>query len=47
MFRFQWRFSVGAVVAVIHDIIISMGVLAFLQVEFDLTVLAAVLAVSI
>lgn len=45
MFRFQWRFSVGAVVAVVHDILFSMGVLSLLQVEFDLTVVAALLAV--
>jgi len=45
MFRFQWRFSVGAVVAVVHDVIISMGVLSAFQVEFDLTVVAALLAV--
>jgi len=45
MFRFQWRFSVGAVTALFHDIIISMGVLSFVQIEFDLTVVAAILAV--
>ena len=45
MFRFQWRFSVGAVVALIHDVIISMGILSLLQIEFDLTVVAALLAV--
>ena len=45
MFRFQWRFSVGAVSALFHDIIISMGVLSFVQIEFDLTVVAAILAV--
>jgi preprotein translocase subunit SecF len=45
MMRFQWRFSVGAVTALVHDIIITMGVLAVLQVEFDLTVVAALLAV--
>jgi preprotein translocase subunit SecF len=45
MFRFQWRFSVGAVAALMHDIIISMGILSFLQIEFDLTVVAAILAV--
>jgi preprotein translocase subunit SecF len=45
MFRFQWRFSVGAVAALFHDIIISMGVLSFVQIEFDLTVVAAILAV--
>ena len=45
MLRFQWRFSVGAVTALVHDIILTMGVLAVLQVEFDLTVVAALLAV--
>jgi preprotein translocase subunit SecF len=45
MFRFQWRFSVGAVVAVVHDIIVTMGFLSLAQVEFDLTVVAALLAV--
>ena len=45
MMRFQWRFSVGAVTALVHDIIITMGVLAIIQVEFDLTVVAALLAV--
>lgn len=45
MFRFQWRFSVGAVVALVHDVIFTMGVLSLLQVEFDLTVVAALLAV--
>jgi preprotein translocase subunit SecF len=45
MFRFQWRFSVGAVVAVIHDLLISLGVLSILQLNFDLTVVAALLAV--
>jgi preprotein translocase subunit SecF len=45
MFRFQWRFSVGAVVALIHDITISMGILSLVQIEFDLTVVAAILAV--
>ncbi len=45
MFRFQWRFSVGAVAALIHDVVITMGILSALQVEFDLTVVAALLAV--
>ena len=45
MIRFQWRFSVGAVAALVHDIIITMGILAAVQVEFDLTVVAALLAV--
>jgi preprotein translocase subunit SecF len=45
MVRFQWRFSVGAVAALVHDILITMGILAAVQVEFDLTVVAALLAV--
>ncbi|MCH8228168.1 MAG: protein translocase subunit SecF [Proteobacteria bacterium] len=45
MFRFQWRFSVGAVAALIHDVVISMGILSAVNVEFDLTVVAALLAV--
>ena len=43
-FRFQWKFGVGAVASLAHDVIITLGVLAFFQVPFDLTVLAAVLA---
>jgi preprotein translocase subunit SecF len=45
MFRFQWRFSVGAVAALMHDVTISMGILSLVQIEFDLTVVAALLAV--
>ncbi len=45
MFRFQWRFSVGAVLALVHDILVTVGVLSLLQVDFDLTVVAALLAV--
>lgn len=44
-FRFQLKFSVGAVVALAHDVIIVVGFFSLFQVEFDLTVLAAVLAV--
>ena len=43
--RFQFKFSVGAVVALIHDVIITLGVFSILRLNFDLTVLAAVLAV--
>jgi len=42
--RFEWRFSVGAVAALLHDVIITMGVFSITGKEFDLTVLAAVLA---
>lgn len=44
-FRFQFRFSVGAVVALVHDIVIIVGFFSLFQVEFDLTVLAALLAI--
>lgn len=44
-FRFQWKFALGAILSLVHDAIIVMGVLSFFQVTFDLTVLAAVLAV--
>lgn len=43
--RFQFKFSVGAVVALIHDVIITLGVFSFFEVNFDLTVLAALLAI--
>ena len=43
--RFQFKFSVGAVLALIHDVIITLGVFSLARLEFDLTVLAAVLAV--
>ncbi|QEW07798.1 protein translocase subunit SecF [Nitrincola iocasae] len=44
-FRFQYKFSVGAVLALAHDVIIVLGFFSLLQIEFDLTVLAALLAV--
>lgn len=43
--RFQYKFSVAAVVALIHDVIIVLGIFSIFQHDFDLTVLAAVLAV--
>ncbi len=43
--RFEWRFAVGSVMALMHDVLITIGLFALLQVEFDLPVLAAVLAV--
>ena len=43
--RFEWRFSVGAVVATLHDAIVTLGVFSLLQIDFDLNVLAAVLTV--
>ena len=44
-FRFEWRFAVGAVAALVHDVIFTVGIFSIFQIEFDLTVLAAVLAV--
>ena len=44
-FRFQLKFSVGAVVALIHDALIVLGIFSLLKLDFDLTVLAAILAV--
>jgi len=43
--RFEWRLATGSVLALAHDIIITLGVFSILQLEFDLTVLAALLAV--
>ena len=43
--RFQWKFSLGAVAALFHDVIITIGFFSVLGLQFDLTVLAAVLAV--
>jgi len=44
-FRFQFKSAVGAILALVHDVIITIGAFSILQLEFDLTVLAAVLAV--
>lgn len=43
--RFQWRFAVGAVAALIHDVLIVLGFLSLFKMSFDLTVVAAILAV--
>lgn len=45
MFRFQWKFAFGAVAALIHDVIITIGFFSIFSLPFDLTVVAAVLAV--
>ncbi|MDI5935351.1 protein translocase subunit SecF [Halomonas kalidii] len=44
-FRFQYKFAIGALLALMHDVIIVVGVFSLFQLEFDLTVLAALLAV--
>ncbi|HBP80411.1 MAG TPA: protein translocase subunit SecF, partial [Halomonas sp.] len=43
--RFQYKFAIGALLALLHDVIIVVGVFALFQLDFDLTVLAAILAV--
>ncbi len=44
-FRFEWRFAVGSVIALVHDVVITIGIFSVFQLEFTLTVLAALLAV--
>lgn len=44
-FRFEWRFALGSVFALFHDVLLTLGLFSILQLEFDLTVLAAILAV--
>ena len=44
-FRFQFKFSIGAVVALVHDVLVVLGIFSLFDLDFDLTVLAAVLAV--
>ena len=43
--RFEWQFSVGAVAALSHDVILTMGIFALLQIEFDLSTIAALLTI--
>lgn len=45
MFRFEYRFALGSVIALMHDVIITLGLFSLAGIEFDLTVLAALLAV--
>ncbi len=45
MFRFEWRLAVGTIAATVHDVVFTIGWFSLFQLEFDLTVLAAVLAV--
>lgn len=44
-FRFEYRFAIGSVVALVHDVLITLGVFSLFQLDFDLTVLAAILAI--
>jgi len=44
-FRFEWQFSVGAVLALVHDVALTIGLFALLQLDFNLSILAAVLTI--
>lgn len=44
-YRFEWQFSVGAVAALAHDVIITLGIFSLLQLEFNLTTIAALLTI--
>ena len=44
-FRFEFLFGIGAIIALVHDVIITLGIFSFFQIEFDLSVLSAILAV--
>jgi len=43
--RFEWQFSIGAVTALIHDVMITMGIFSLLQIEFNLSIIAALLTI--
>lgn len=43
--RFEWQFSVGAVVALIHDVGLTIGIFALFQIKFDLAIVAALLTI--
>ena len=45
-FRFEWQFGVGAVVALVHDVLSTIGLFALLQMEFNLSTVAAVLTIA-
>ena len=44
-FRFEWQFSLGGIVALFHDLIITVGVFALLGLQFDLSIIAALLTI--
>jgi len=44
-FRFEWQFSIGAVMALVHDVILTIGVFSLLQLDFNLSILAAILTI--
>ena len=44
-FRFEWQFSLGAVAALIHDVVLTLGVFSLFQIKFDLAIIAALLTI--
>jgi preprotein translocase subunit SecF len=44
-FRFEWQFALGAVVALFHDVLVTVGVFSLLQLDFDLSIVAALLTI--
>ncbi|HXK53258.1 MAG TPA: protein translocase subunit SecF [Hyphomicrobiales bacterium] len=44
-FRFEWQFAVGAILATVHDVVLTIGIFAGLQLEFNLSIIAAILTI--
>lgn len=44
-FRFEWQFGVGAVLALVHDVVLTIGIFSVLQLEFNLSIIAAILTI--
>ena len=44
-FRFEWQFSLGVVIALIHDVLLTLGIFSLLQLEFNLSIIAAILTI--
>ncbi len=44
-FRFEWQFAVGAVLALVHDVVLTIGIFAFTRLEFNLSIIAAILTI--
>ncbi len=44
-FRFEWQFSIGAVAALVHDVVLTIGMFSILQIEFNLSIIAAILTI--
>lgn len=44
-FRFEWQFAIGAIIATVHDVVLTLGVFSALQLEFNLSIIAAILTI--